>query len=223
MGVAQGYRVHKIKIRPWQDPIDQMSAIGAAVPKEFKVWADANGWWARANPWKDQSVWGASVDGALHVLRRLAAFPNVMGIESPVGRLELQAYRQLRGKVPLRVAEHIDGADPMTYIREGLLDAFITGAPRLGATFSDLAAVGKAAGVPLWVEHSIDNGIGQVFQAHQAAAMPGVEYCISITHCLEDDCMTEPFAMSEGYFGIPKKPGLGVSLDEAAVDKYQVG
>ncbi|MEO7649544.1 MAG: enolase C-terminal domain-like protein, partial [Bryobacteraceae bacterium] len=187
LGLSQGYRVHKIKIRPWQDPIDQASAIAAVVPKDFKIWADANSWWSTGNPWNDRTVWGASLDGALHVLRKLAEFRNIMGIESPVGRRDLQLYRQLRGKVPMRIAEHIDGSDPMVYIREGLLDAFITGAPRLGTYFTELAAVGKAAGVPLWVEHSIDNGIGQVFQAHQAAALPGVEYCISITHCLEDD------------------------------------
>ncbi|MBK5294505.1 MAG: mandelate racemase/muconate lactonizing enzyme family protein [Acidobacteriia bacterium] len=222
MGLTQGYRVHKIKIRPWQDPIDQLNAISAVVPKEFKIWADANSWWAKDNPWKDKSIWAGSVDGALHVLRRLSTFPNLMGIESPFARQEFQPYRQLRGKVPLRIAEHIDGSDPMSYIREGLLDAFITGAPRLGSYFTQLAAVGKAAGVPLWVEHSIDNGIGQVFQAHQAAALPGVEYCISITHCLEDDCMKEPFTMDNGYFHIPRKPGLGVSLDEAAVDKYRI-
>jgi len=222
MGLDLGYRVHKIKIRPWQDPIAQLQAISAVVPNDFKIWADANSWWAADNPWKDTSLWSGSLDGALHVLRRLAEFPRLMGIESPFARQELQFYRQLRRKVPLRIAEHVDGSDPMTFIREGLLDAFITGAPRLGTYFSQLAAVGKAAGVPLWVEHSIDNGIGQVFQAHQAAALPGVEYCISITHCLEDDCMKEPFTMNNGFFRIPRKPGLGVSLDMAAVDKYRI-
>ena len=32
----------------------------------------------------------------------------------------------------------------------------------------------EATGVPLWVEHSIFTGISQVFQAHQAAAFPGI-------------------------------------------------
>ncbi len=221
-GVEQGYRVHKIKIRPWEDPIDQAAAIAAVVPKDFKIWADANAWWGAKNQWGDKSIWADSVDGAIHVLRRLAAFPNFFGIESPFERQQLAAYRQLRHKIPFRMAEHIDGGDPMQYIREELLDAFITGAPRLGSTFSDLAAVAKAAGVPLWVEHSIDNGIAQVFQAHQAAAFPGVEYCISTTHCLQDDCMEEPFTMESGFYYVPRKPGLGVSLDEKAVDRYRI-
>jgi len=207
-GASQGYRVHKIKIRPWQDPIAQAAAISAVVPEDFKIWADANFWWAADNPWGDPSVW-AGVDGALRVIRKLEEFPNFFGIESPVGRHELHAYRQIRRKTRFRVAEHIDGSDPMQYIREGLLDAFITGSGRLGTAFAELSAVGKAAGVPLWVEHSIDNGIGQVFQAHQAAAYPGVEYSISITHCLEDDCMREPFTMENGYFQTAARTGSG--------------
>ncbi|HYL35075.1 MAG TPA: mandelate racemase/muconate lactonizing enzyme family protein, partial [Bryobacteraceae bacterium] len=221
-GADLGYRVHKIKIRPWQDPIAQAAAIAAVVPKDFKIWADANAWWSAANPWQDNSVWHA-VDGALRVTRKLAEFSNFFGIESPFSRGERDAYRQLRGKVPLRVAEHIDGADPMPYIREGLLDAFISGSPRLGQSFTELAALGRLARVPLWVEHSIDNGIAQVFQAHQAAAFPGMEFCISITHCLEDDCMQEPFAMQDGFYKLPQKPGLGVSLDEGAIEKYRTG
>jgi L-alanine-DL-glutamate epimerase-like enolase superfamily enzyme len=220
-GADLGYRVHKIKIRPWQDPVEQASAIAAVVPKDFKIWADANAWWGADNRWEDKSVWVRSVDGAIHTLRKLAAFPYIFGIESPFGRQELTAYRQLRRKIPFRMAEHIDGADPMVYIREDLLDAFITGSARLGTYFTELAAVAKATGVPLWVEHSIDNGIAQVFQAHQAAAFPGVEYCISITHCLADDCMLEPFTMENGFYKLPQKPGLGVTLDEKAVDKYR--
>jgi D-galactarolactone cycloisomerase len=71
LGAELGYRVHKIKIRPWQDPIEQVSAISAFVPKDFKIWADANAWWGVNNQWQDKSSW-AGVDGALHVIRKLA-------------------------------------------------------------------------------------------------------------------------------------------------------
>ena len=39
----------------------------------------------------------------------------------------------------------------------------------------------------------------------------------------EDDLMAEPFEMKDGFYTVPTKPGLGVSLDEAAIDKYRVG
>ena len=77
--------------------------------------------------------------------------------------------------------------------------------------------------IPLWIEHSIEDGINQVFQAHQAAAFPGVQYSISITHVLVDDLAKEPFKVDNGFYEVPTKPGLGVSLDDDAVDKYRIG
>jgi L-alanine-DL-glutamate epimerase-like enolase superfamily enzyme len=76
--------------------------------------------------------------------------------------------------------------------------------------------------VPLWVEYGIQSGIAQVYQAHQAAAYPGIEYCIAVTHCLEDDFVVEPFRMDSGYYTLPVAPGLGVTLDMAAVEKFRV-
>ena len=209
LGYERGYRVHKIKARPWEDPAEQAAAICGAVPKDMKIWADANATWQ-------------TVDQTLAVVRKLAAFSNYFAIESPVPRQDVEAYRRLRGKVPMRVAEHIDNIDPLTWIREGLLDACIVGAPRFGETMTRHNAMASLEGVRLWVENASETGLGQVFQAHQAAAFPGIEYTISIVHCLEDDLVSEPFVMTGGYYRIPAKPGLGVSLDENALEKYRL-
>ena len=41
LAAGRGDRVHKVKARPWQGPIEQAEAIGAAVPNNYRVWADA--------------------------------------------------------------------------------------------------------------------------------------------------------------------------------------
>jgi L-alanine-DL-glutamate epimerase-like enolase superfamily enzyme len=92
----------------------------------------------------------------------------------------------------------------------------------MGKVLERLARLSKESRKPIWIEHSIDNGIADVFQAHQAAAWPSIQYCISVTNVLEDDCMVEPFTVRDGRYRIPNKPGLGVTLDEAAVDRYRV-
>ena len=67
------------------------------------------------------------------------------------------------------------------------------------------------------------SGISQVFQAHMAAALPSVEFTISLTHTLEDDLVVEPFVVERGgLYKVPTKPGLGVTLDEKAVEKYRI-
>ncbi len=209
LGAAQGYRVHKVKARPWEDPIAQAAAICAAIPKEMKVWVDAN------------STWG-TVEKTIEVTRELAKFPNYFAIESPIPRQDLDGYRKLRGKLPLRLSEHVDGIDLELWTREKLLDAWIVGAAKLGKYVSGLSAQAQAARCPIWIEHSIDNGIAQVFQAHQCAAYAGLEYSISITNVLEDDFMKEPFTVRNGAYRIPTKPGLGVSLDLDAIDRYRL-
>ncbi|MDE0434225.1 MAG: mandelate racemase/muconate lactonizing enzyme family protein [Bryobacterales bacterium] len=202
-----GYRVHKVKARPWEDPIEQAEAICGAVSKDFRVWVDANAWWG-------------SVGRTLYITERLKKLGNYFAIESPIRRELLEGYRQLKGKVGLDVTEHMP-PDPMPYIREGLLDAIVVGFP-MGQTLVQRALMAEVTGIPLWVEHSTRCGINQVFQAHQAAAFPGIEYTISVTHMLEDDFVAEPFEMREGFYEVPTKPGLGITLDEDAVDKYRV-
>ncbi len=205
-GEALGYKVHKVKARPWQDPIEQAAAICDVVKSDFRIWADANSWWG-------------SVGRTIHFCNRLAKFNNYFAIESPIKRPGIAGYRALKGKVPLQMSEHMT-PDPMPYIREGLLDTFVIGGP-LGKTLIQRALMAEVTKMPLWVEHSIEDGINQVFQAHQAAAFPGIEYTISITHILVDDLMKEPFTMKDGFYTVPTKPGLGVSLDEDAIDKYR--
>ena len=207
-GADLGYRVHKVKARPWEDPIAQAEAICDVIPRDMRVWADANAWWG-------------SVGRTLFFTERLAKFDNYFAIESPFSRERIDYYRELKGKCALQVTEHMP-ADPMPFVREGLVDAFVVGKP-MGRGLVGRALMAETTRIPLWVEHSISSGVNQVFQAHQAAAFPGIAYTISVTHVLEDDLMLEPFVMKDGFYEIPKKPGLGVSLDMDAIEKYRVG
>ena len=207
-GADLGFRVHKVKARPWEDPIEQAEAICDAIPRDMRVWVDANAWWG-------------SVGRTLHFCERLSKFHQYFAIESPFARERIDDYRLLRGKTALQVSEHIP-ADPMPFVREGLVDAFVVGKP-MGRTLVQRALMAEETRIPLWVEHSISSGVNQVFQAHQAAAFPGIEYAISVTHVLEDDLMLEPFEMKEGFYELPREPGLGVSLDMDAIEKYRVG
>ncbi len=208
LGAELGYRVHKVKARPWEDPIEQAAAICGVIPRDMRVWVDANAWWG-------------SVGRTLFFCERLEKFHNYFAIESPIRRERIDGYRELKGQVSLQITEHMP-QDPMPFVREGLVDAFVVGGP-LGKTLVRRALMAEVTKIPLWVEHSIESGVNQVFQAHQAAAFPGIEYTISITHVLEDDLMLEPFTMKDGFYEVPTKPGLGVSLDMNAIEKYRVG
>lgn len=208
LGYSQGYRVHKVKARPWEDPVAQAAAICAAVPGDYRVWADANFFWG-------------SVGRTLYFARELAKHPNYFGLESPINRGYLEGYRQLKGQCPLQMSEHLGIIDTMTAIREGLLDAFILAGP-IGRAMFDSNAMASFYGKQLWIENSCWTGLGQVFQAHLAAAYPAIAYSICCAHISEDDLIREPFTVADGFYSLPQKPGMGVSVDEAALDKYRV-
>ena len=207
-GADLGYRAYKVKARPWEDPVAQAEAICDVIPRDMRVWVDANAWWR-------------SVGRTLHYCEQLSRFHHYFAIESPFARNRLDDYRQLKGRTALQVTEHVP-ADPMPFVREGLVDAFVVGKP-MGRTLVQRALMAEETRIPLWVQHSISSGVNQVFQAHQAAAFPGIEYAISVTHVLEDDLMLEPFEMKDGFYEVPREPGLGVSLDMDAIEKYRVG
>ncbi|MEX2264184.1 MAG: mandelate racemase/muconate lactonizing enzyme family protein [Bryobacteraceae bacterium] len=208
LAASLGYRVHKVKARPWQDPLEQAAAMCAVVPKEYRIWADANAHWS-------------SPDRALHFINGLSRHHNYFAVESPVQYRNVDSFRVLKGKSPLKIAEHM-GEDPMVFVREGLLQAFVIGGP-IGRTMAKRALMAEVTGIPLWIEYGIQSGISQAYQAHHAAAYPGIEYCITVTNCLEDDFVKEPFRMDSGYYTVPTAPGLGVTLDMAAVEKYRAG
>ena len=206
-GYDLGYRVHKVKARPWEDPIAQAAAIADAVPPDMRVWVDANAWWR-------------SVGRTLHFVEGLSQFPHYFAIESPLKREHIDGYRMLKGKSALQVSEHMP-ADPMPFVNERLLVSFVIGRP-IGKTLVQRALMAEVTKIPLWVEHSIESGVNKVFQAHQAAAFPGIEYSISIDHVLADDLMVEEYKMVDGYYSPTKGPGLGATIDMDAADRYRV-
>lgn len=207
LGASLGYRVHKVKARTWQDPLEQAAAMCAVVPKDYRFWADANASWS-------------SPSRALHFINGLARHSNYFAVESPIQYRDVAGFRELKDKSPLKLAEHM-GAEPMVFITERLLQAFVVGGP-IGRGMAQRALMAEVTGIPLWIEYGIQSGISQLYQAHQAAAYSGIQYCIAVNHCLEDDCVIEPFKMESGYYTLPTKPGLGVTLDMAAVEKYRV-
>jgi L-alanine-DL-glutamate epimerase-like enolase superfamily enzyme len=210
LAAESGYRVHKVKARPWEDPVQHAAVISGVVPSDYRVWFDANSSWE-------------SVGRTLDFARELHKYPIVFGLETPIPNANTEGYRQLRGKLGLRLADHMEGLNALRYIRESILDAFIVGSGSLGRAMLAKGSLGEFFGVRLWVENGINTGISQVFQAHQAAAFPAIEFTISVTHTLEDDMMKEPFVMKGGFYEVPRGPGLGVTLDDAAIEKYRAG
>lgn len=208
-GLELGYTVHKIKARPYEDPVAQVAAIVEVVPQDYQILLDANG--SFATPGK-----------TLAVAEALRRFHQVKGFEQPIAHEDLVGYRQIRRDLPMRLAVHWEGVDARTFVLDSLCDAFVVEDFLWGPALMNKSAICALSGQNLWVENGLNTGISQVFQAHQAAALPNVEFTISLTHVAEDDIVIEPFVVKQGLYSLPQKPGLGVTLDENAMEKYRV-
>ena len=80
-------------------------------------------------------------------------------------------------------------------------------------------------GMPLWIE-VVGLGPMEAFGIHLAAAMktavlPSITYVFS-QHLYEDDLIVEEFKFKDGEVEVPKEPGLGVTVDDEALEKYRV-
>lgn len=209
-GLAAGYAVHKIKARPYEDPAEQMAAVAEVVPQDYQVLWDANGTFE-------------SPEKTLAVAKSLEQFFQVKGIEQPIAHENIVGYRRIRGALPMRLAVHWEAVDAQAFVREALVDAFVVEDWQWGPALLLKMAIAELSGQKLWVENGLHTGISQVFQAHMAAASTSVEYAISLTHVAEDDLVLEPLTVEKGgFFKVPAKPGLGVTLDEKAAAKYRV-
>jgi len=209
-GLDAGYTVHKIKTRPYEDLVEQVAAIVEVVPDDYRILIDANGSFI-------------SPEGTSAMAQALQPYAQVKAFEEPIPHQDVEGYRKLRGTLPLRLAVHREGVDPRCFAAESLCDAFVVEDFRWGPPLAEKSAACESSGHTLWVENGLHSGISQVFQAHMAAAFPGIELAISLTHVIEDDLVIEPFVVERGgWYTVPTAPGLGVTLDETAVEKYRV-
>ena len=210
LGIKLGYRVHKIKARPYEDPIEQVAAMSEAAPHDYQIYMDANGSFESAGR-------------ALTVADGLRRFSQFKGFEEPIPSQDLVGYREIRQRLPFRLAVHFEAVDHRSFILESLNDAFVVEDYRWGPALAEKSEICRLSGQTLWVEGGLYSGISQVFQAHQCAALARVEFVISLAQIAEDDIVVEPFTVETGgFYKIPQKPGLGITLDEKALQKYRI-
>ena len=86
-----------------------------------------------------------------------------------------------------------------------------------------VAIVAEAYGVPCLMHCGHDLGLKTVAITHIAASTPNFsgpnDTCY---HGLTDDILAEPLHFERGKIRLPQGYGLGVEVDEAKIERYQV-
>ena len=205
--VARGYTSFKNKPRPWWDIVAQVEAVAAAVPSDFKLDLDPN-----------SSLRDA--DTAIPVLQKLATYPNVAMFESPIPQNDVEGNKQIRRVVDRPIAMHFGSPPYTTCVREDVCSGFVIGGGKSQVMREGQLSAG--ADMPFWLQ-IVGNGLTTTWAGHLGSVLTHATWpAITCINLYSEHLITQPVQVSEGVHKVPDAPGLGVEVDEDAVERFRV-
>ena len=170
---------------------------------------------------------GYSVKRAQQLLARIDDV-DLYWLEEPLAADDYDGYRRLSESVAVRIAagEADAGIRPFrALVERGRVDVLQPDLARCGgfSVAREIAALASETGVEV-VPHSFSTGVLTAASLHFVAALerPTLsEYSIAASP-LVGELLTEPFVLRDGSLEVPRRPGLGVSLDEAVLERLRV-
>jgi muconate cycloisomerase len=146
----------------------------------------------------------------------------------PLKTRDLEQVASLRRQtsVPLAVWRSVRSpADVLAVVRCGAAPFVVVDLQLVGgmATAKKCAAIAQAAGLGASLAAGPSLGIGMAAMLQLAAATPAYSHCHqSAHHPIRDDFLVEPLEIVEGMIAVPQGPGLGVEVDRAKLERYQI-
>ncbi|MCD6518589.1 MAG: mandelate racemase/muconate lactonizing enzyme family protein [Anaerolineae bacterium] len=205
--LSLGYMSAKLKARPWRDFYAQMEALNSIVPQGFQFDADFN-------------AFLLDVGTAVPYLLELEKIPTMAIFESPIPQGDVEGNRLIRQRITKPIAMHYGSPPIQTTIREEVCDGFVIGggASRVREQGTLAAQMNK----PFWLQ-MVGTGLTTAFMLHFAATLSHARWpAITCHEIYVDDLLQERIEVRQGYAHVPEEPGLGVALDEEAVERYKV-
>ncbi len=203
--VKRGYTSAKLKARPWRDIFAQVEAVGNAVPQDYRLDIDFNGFLRTA-------------ENAAPVLQQLDQHPNVAIYESPfyLGT-DVAGAGRLQETIQKRIVEHFN---------ESCLHARCCGGFVVGGGVTTLRrtnALCASFEQPFWLQ-MVGTGITTAYAVHLGTVLSKAELPAITCHELwESDLLETRHVVTDGTIQVAETPGLGIAVDESALAAYRVG
>jgi muconate cycloisomerase len=207
----QGYSVLKMKATAADPIVDRLEAIQNVAGAKLKIVVDPN-----------QRFYQPARLFAVDDELRRRGITNVLCFESPFDQRNLDWYVLARQKLTVPLALHLNSpAEVKEAVKHEACDWLNVSGP-LVSVFKQ-AAIAEASGMPAWHGSGVDLGIAEAAYAHVCAASKSITLTSDICGetLRENDLIVEPLQIADGHVRVPEGPGLGVTLDEEAVDRYR--
>ncbi len=211
--VEGGYARIKIKIKPGRD-VDDAAAVRKAFPV-IRLQVDAN------------SAFTLEFAQALKPLDDL----NLLLIEQPLFEDDIWDHRKLQEqfRTPICLDESIVSPRHARYALEMKACKIINiKAGRVGGLSQALQVhdLCRSQGVPVWCGGMLETGVGRASNL-ALASLPGFTLPADVSaseRYYSQDITRETFSLNgDSTIDVPDGPGLGVSIDEEALNHYTVG
>lgn len=223
---SAGFRAIKIRAHhdKMEDDLAIIRAIREKVPRKMRIMVDANQAAPTAGP-----VW--SYERALNTAKELEKL-DVSWLEEPLYREAYGELARLCSTVDLDIAGAEDEAGVFRFkdlLTRGCFDFVQPDVATSGGILQlrKIAIISESMN-KVMVPHSFDSGISLASALHVIGASPNcpyLEYAMdppSLDQGHEPLLKTPINIENDGYVRVPSAPGLGIEIDEDAVEKYRV-
>lgn len=203
----------KIGKRPVREDVAHVAAIKRALGDRASIRVDVNQAWSEA---------------AAKRAMPLLAEAGVDLVEQPIRADATSGMARLTamGLVPVMADEALHGPESgYALARAQAADVFALKIAQSGGLTAArrLAGIAEAAGVALYGGTMLEGGVGTVASAQLFAVLPSLEFGTELFGplLLTEELLAEPLEYSEGALTVPDGPGLGVRLNEDAVQAFR--
>jgi muconate cycloisomerase len=214
--IGRGFRAIKLKVgRPGTGlDLEMVKAVRDAFGDAITIMVDAN----------------AGYQTPLQAIQELARMEeyDLQLIEQPLPRPRLDDLALVRSRLrtPLLADESMRRVgDAYAIARAGAADVLSVYVSEAGGLLAAAKAfaVGEAAGLPCTLGSQCELGIGTSAMAHLAVCMPNLAFESDINGSLRypRDVIAERLVYVDGAIEPPSGPGLGVTLDEDAIEAWR--
>ena len=214
--VLGGYECVKLSLGARDSDVDVevVRQVREAIGDDVELRADADEAW--------------TPERAIEVLTRLDPY-NLEYVEQPVMGEDLGGLAKVRQAVPMPIAA--DEAfrtyeEAQRVIEAGAADVLVVKPSRAGGVkqakaILELARENGLVGI---VASSMESGVGIAVCLHLAASLgEAPASSIASGNLLEHDMLKTSLVPVRGHITVPQNPGLGIEVDQEAVDRYTTG
>jgi L-Ala-D/L-Glu epimerase len=207
---GEGFETFKLKVGVPGD-VEQVEAVRAAVREEARVRVDANGAW--------------TIDEAVRKLRAMRGSGLELA-EEPVHGLEALAKVRADSGVPISADESLSGpGEAGEAAASGACDLATAKLSKVGGP---AAALEVGARIPVYLSSALDGPVGIAAAGHTAQALresggdAGVAHGLATQRLFSETIAAVGCELRDGTLHLPDGPGLGVVLDDEALERHRL-